>query len=213
VPSNGNSVFPKQLANEWEWKVIFIMGRADFPDGLALQLEDAGSSFKFSDYPVAFANFCGNAQLPFPIGLEPYRFGKKTNLRLKAYDVGTIVQPALVIGIGNAATPTFSGTLCRNGLNLGGPVLPGSVTVTAGAVVGTDNGSGAITNLANTIYGTINYQTGQISVTFTVDPAVNVQVTVAWSSGVALNNVEIDMWGHALLTQTGTGAIAPPLAS
>ncbi|MGA2610728.1 MAG: hypothetical protein ABSH01_25050 [Terriglobia bacterium] len=218
VPSGGQVGFPKQLANEWEWELIFMMGRADFPDGIALLLEDVGSQFKFSDYPVAFANFCGNAQLPFPEGLEPYRFGKKTNLTITAYDIGTILQPALVIGTGDGVTKTFAGVLARNGQSQGGPVLPGSVGVTdpPGVIVGSDsakNGAIATVPPGVGIIGTINYQTGAISVTYAAAPAVGDLITVAWTSGVALNNVEIDMWGHALLTAVGTGAIAPALGS
>jgi len=218
VPSGGSATFPKQLANEWEWEVIFIMGRADFQDGLALQLQDVGSQFKFSDYPVAFANFCGNAELPFPIGLEPYRFAKQSNLSLLAVDVGTLVQPAVVIGVGTGGIATFTGQLFRNGQSVGGPVLPGSVTVTdpAGVIVGTDsanNGVIATVPPGVGIIGTINYQTGAISVTYAVNPAAGTLITVAWTSGVAVNNVEIDMWGHALLTAFGGGAISPALGS
>ncbi len=215
VPSGGSARFPKQLANEWEWELIFMMGQADFPAGLALQFEDVGSQFKFSDYPVAFSSFCGTAQLPFPMGLEPYRFGKQSNLVITAYDVGTIVQPALVIGVGDGATPTFKATLVRNGQTSGGPVLPGGVTVTdpPGIIVGTDStNNGLIKNVAGTINGTINYETGELSVTYSVAPAVGDLVTVLWSSGVAENNVEIDMWGHALLSAKGTGAVATPLS-
>jgi hypothetical protein len=76
--------------------------------------------------------------------------------------------------------------------------------------VGTDSaGNGAITGAG--IAGTINYQTGAISVMYAVDPAPGVNVIVAWTSGVANNNVEIDIWGHALLEAIGVGAVAPPL--
>jgi hypothetical protein len=210
VPSGGQAYFPKQLANEWEWELIFFMGQADYPDGLALQFEDIGSQFKFSDQPVAFGSFCGTAQLPFPEGLEPYRFGKKSNLALTAYDVGTLAQPNVVIGVGTGGLATFTGTLVRNGQQLGGPVLPGSVVVTAGLVTGNDTATPGVIAGAG-IQGSIQYQQGTLSVTFTVDPAATVPVVVSWKSGVLVNNVEIDMWGHALLESYGVGAVAPPL--
>jgi hypothetical protein len=46
------------------------------------------------------------------------------------------------------------------------PVRPGTLTVTAGAVIGTDNGSGLITGTGITS-GTINYTSGAIVVVFT----------------------------------------------
>jgi len=212
VPSGGQTPFPKQIAQDFEWELIFAMGKADFPDGLALQLYDMGSEFNFSDYPVAFSSFCGTAQLPFPEGLEPYRFGKKSNLRITAYDIGTIQQPNVVLGVGTGALAAFSGSLIRNGQQAGGPVLPGSVVVTAGLITGNDTATPGV--IAGTgISGSINYQNGIITVTFGTDPALNVPVSVAWQSGVALNNVEIDLWGHALIEPRGTGATAPPLGS
>jgi hypothetical protein len=214
VPSGGQTPFPKQLANDFEWELIFMMGKADYPDGLALLFEDVGSQFKFSDSPVAFSSFCGTAQLPFPEGLEPYRFGRKSNLEITAFDVGTIIQPPLVIGIGTGAAQDFAAVLARNGHPVGGPVLPGSVRVTdpPGVIVGTDAAKdGSITGAG--IAGTINYQTGVLAVHYAVAPAAAAKITVAWTSGVAVNNVEIDLWGHALLEARGVGATAPALGT
>jgi len=72
------------------------------------------------------------------------------------------------IGFGNGATVAFAG-------NLPAPVLPDTVTVTAGAVTGTDNGLGAITG-AGIASGSINYSSGAISLTFTTAPASGVLV-------------------------------------
>jgi len=212
VPSGGQAPFPKQIAQDFEWEMIFAMGKADFPDGLALQLYDMGSEFNFSDYPVAFGSFCGSAQLPFPAGLEPYRFGKKSNLRITAYDIGTLVQPAAVIGVGDGITLSFTNVLLRNGQQLGGPVLPGKLVVTAGAITGNDTATPGVIAGAG-ISGPINYQNGILTVLFAVAPVAGVPVTVAWQSGVLINNVEIDLWGHALIEPRGTGATAPPLGS
>lgn len=67
------------------------------------------------------------------------------------------------IGTGDGVTLTFNDTL-TNPL-----VAANTITVTAGAVTGTDDGTGAISGTG--ITGTINYTTGAISVTFTVAPA------------------------------------------
>ena len=77
--------------------------------------------------------------------------------------------PGLIgIGFGNGSTVAFAG-------NLPAPVLPGTVTVTAGAVTGTDNGVGVISG-AGISSGSINYGSGAISLTFTTAPVAGVLV-------------------------------------
>ena len=76
--------------------------------------------------------------------------------------------PGLIgIGFGNGATVAFAG-------NLAAPILPSTVTVTAGAVTATDNGAGVISGVG--VSGTVNYSSGAISVTFTAAPATGVLV-------------------------------------
>jgi hypothetical protein len=77
------------------------------------------------------------------------------------------------LGVGDGSTTSFTGTLTP-------PVLPGSIQVIAGAVIGTDNGVGAISG-AGISSGTINYATGAISVTYAAAPAAGVQVLVDYS--------------------------------
>jgi hypothetical protein len=186
-----------KLGNEGAFKWIFNLIRATAPNvigdaanWLQLALTDlSGTSWPFQAAPIFASLFAGTAQLPFP-QLEPLVFGQNTQLSLQGYPVNN-EDNSLVIGIGTGAAPTFTGVLT-------GPVLPGSVTVTAGAVTGTDDGNGAITNLANTIAGTINYTTGAISVTFTVDPVANVKVTAGWTQGCAVINAQFDLQGFYL---------------
>lgn len=80
------------------------------------------------------------------------------------------------IGTGNGVLVTFSGTLTSL-------PTPLSVTVTAGAVSGTDNGSGVISG-AGIASGTVSYTTGAISVTFSVAPANGVAVVVTYTNRV-----------------------------
>jgi hypothetical protein len=82
--------------------------------------------------------------------------------------------PVQVIRIGDGLALTFTGTLPA-------PVLRRSVTVTnpPGAVVGTDDGNGAITGAG--ISGTIDYQRGAVSVTYAAAPAAGNSVTVAYT--------------------------------
>jgi len=96
--------------------------------------------------------------------------------------VGTVTGE--LIGTGDGAQVTFAATLANV------PVIPFSVTVTAGAVTGTDDGAGNITG-AGISSGTITYSTGTISVTFTTAPGVGVQVLVDYK--------------HEITTYTATG--------
>ena len=74
------------------------------------------------------------------------------------------------VGTGNGTTTTFAHTAA----NL--YVIPGTVTVTAGAVTGTDDTNGNITGTG--VGGTIDYVTGAVNLTFTTAPANAVAITM-----------------------------------
>jgi hypothetical protein len=82
-----------------------------------------------------------------------------------------------VVGTGNGALTNFTGTLTPH------PMRVSSLTVTAGTIIGTDNGSGAITGTGITA-GTIDYNAGTISITYAVAPAnaTNVIATFRYDS-------------------------------
>jgi hypothetical protein len=71
--------------------------------------------------------------------------------------------------LGTISGTTFTGTLTNT------PVRANSVTIRAAAVIGTDNGSGAISGTGISA-GTVNYATGAISVTYS--PALSNGTTV-----------------------------------
>lgn len=201
--------FLKQIdnVNPFEW--VMLMGRILQGDSrfVQLQLVDLGAQgTPFSSDPVDFDNFCGTAAEPLPI-LDPYTFGPMSQLAIKAFPI-TIAGQTLVIGVGDGATTTFSGVLQT-------PVLPGSVSVTAGAVVGIDGvtannpapaNNGAITNAAGTITGTVNYQTGAIAVKFAVAPVANVLVTVTFSLGVGSTVLQVTLFGFSMVGKSGMGS-------
>jgi len=97
--------------------------------------------------------------------------------------------PTLPDALGNTvgAGATFAGTIA--GANL--PISPGTVTITAGALTFTDyqaaasgrpnphyNGIGTLsTNVVNSNYGTIDYETGAVALNF--DPALGAAIPVA----------------------------------
>ena len=190
-----------KLGNEGAFKWIFRMIHATSPDVvgdasrfLQLALTDlSGGTWPFQNAPIFADLVAGNAQLPFP-EIEPLTFGVNTQLQLFGYPVnyaGIVAE----IGVGDAATPTFAGVLA-------GPVLRGSVSVTnpPGTVVGTDDGNGLISGTG--ISGTVNYQTGAVSVTYGVDPALGDIVTVTYSQGCARIDAQFLMQGFYLRPYT-----------
>lgn len=73
---------------------------------------------------------------------------------------------------GNGSSVAFSFTLAQK------PIKRGSVTITAGAVVGTDNGNSVIAGAG--VSGTMNYKTGVVSLNYSVAPAGATPITVAY---------------------------------
>lgn len=192
-----------QLGSEnpfkWMFNLLSVISPTVVGDAsrfLALALFDIGAgNWPFQSAPIMANLFAGDAKNPWP-QLEPLTFGELTNLQLIGYPVN-YQGITLVIGIGTAAAATFTSTL-------NGPVLPGSVTVTdpPGVVVGTDDGNGAITNGGGSIAGTINYTTGAISVTYTVDPAAGNKITAVYTQGCALINAQFDLQGFYMKSLT-----------
>lgn len=80
----------------------------------------------------------------------------------------------VAVGTGDGTEDDFGSTLAP------APVRPGTFSVAAGAVTGTDNGAGLITGTGITS-GTINYTTGVWTVKFATAPAAAVPVTATYS--------------------------------
>ncbi len=97
---------------------------------------------------------------------------------------GNVVTPATgeSVGTGNGSTTTFNHTLAGIAVSTGvNPrVIPGSVTITAGSVVATDNGAGVLSGTGISS-GTINYETGAVSITYSTAPANALGITAGYS--------------------------------
>jgi Baseplate J-like protein len=117
--------------------------------------------------------------VPAGIGLiiSGSRYSTQINLISSAVNIENIqvaLQTAVAsesVGTGNGTTTVFTHTAA----NLS--VVPGTVTITAGGVVATDNGAGVLTGTG--VAGTINYTTGAVSVTYSVAPTQ--AITMAYS--------------------------------
>lgn len=77
--------------------------------------------------------------------------------------------------VGDNTTTTFTGTMAVK------PIRPSTVVVKAGAVTLTDTGTGALVSATDASTGTVDYETGAISVTFATAPATGVQPTVTYN--------------------------------
>jgi len=100
-----------------------------------------------------------------------------------------------LLGTGNGTLVTFAGSLGRV------PIRPNSVQVTSvigtAATVAVDDGSGSMTG-PDVSSGTVDYNTGAVSITFSSAIANNAQVLASYSwnsetNGDSINEIEFDM--------------------
>lgn len=87
------------------------------------------------------------------------------------------------LGLGDGSKTKFTTSLAYT------PVRPGSVSVVADSVTGFDDGQGNINGTG--VSGTINYSTGEISVTFASAPASNTTVEVLYNYNMDLSTVGV----------------------
>lgn len=90
------------------------------------------------------------------------------------------------IGTGDGVTTTFNATLAFKGGGARRTCF--GVTVTSGSVTLTDNFAGTLSSATDASTGTINYATGEVSVTFATAPgaAVAVTATYQWEDAALL---------------------------
>lgn len=119
----------------------------------------------------------------------------KTKNRVVTAGLNRVLNAALVTGnvttatanetygTGNGATTTFAHTLAgvAGSSGTGAYIKPGTVVVTAGAVVATDNGAGAFSG-AGIASGTINYSTGACSIVYSAAPANALAITANYTA-------------------------------
>lgn len=100
----------------------------------------------------------------------------------------------ITIGTGNGTATTFTSTLPAL------PVRPGTVTVTAGTVTATDNGSGQLSGTGVTS-GSVDYSTGALSITFANAPGNGDAVVVSYKANTEENPSNIRKLKFELLTK------------
>jgi len=134
---------------------------------------------------AALATFEGtDAQDSIPAGIaltiSGSRYAPQMNLISPALAITSIMvgfQTSVVdenIGTGNGATANFTHTAAHLS------VVPGTVTVIAGAIEATDDGNGNLTG-TGIFSGTINYFSGNINISYSTPPASGLPVTLDYS--------------------------------
>jgi hypothetical protein len=89
-------------------------------------------------------------------------------------DVGLTYAPPEFVGRGNGSMTSFSATLQQR------PLDAKSLTVNAGSIVCTDNGSGALSGTGCGA-GSINYSTGAVTVAFSAAPATGTNIWAVYT--------------------------------
>lgn len=183
-----------QIASESDFEWIESLGEADDGRFIQLLLKDLSSNFDFMNSPINFNLCTGDGKLPFTT-LENYLFGRKTQLQLIA-SANLPPSGTQVIGVGTGAIATWAGILPA-------PILPGSLSITDLIGTGVDDGNGGITPNAGVIGGTINYQTGAVSITYVANSVLGNNVTATFQRGVANNRIQFALYGFLLVGKKG----------
>jgi hypothetical protein len=154
--------------------VVTLQNNASLPSNIAALVQAA-----------VLATFNGTdaaESVPAGIGLviSGSRYATQINLISTAVNIENIevaLQTAVAsesVGTGNGTTETFTHTAAHLS------VVPGTVTITAGGIVATDNGLGVLAGTGITS-GSINYATGAVSITYSAAPANTTPITMAYS--------------------------------
>ncbi len=96
----------------------------------------------------------------FPTLEDMFMFRGRIRRRKGLKFLGQIVTGIVNEAVGTANGASFSGTLSKK------PILPGSVTITVGALTLIDQGNGTLNDSPGSDTGTINYFTGALTLSF-----------------------------------------------
>lgn len=174
------------LGSQPEYAVTFLIPTPT-PIYFAVALQNSTllpSNIKALVQQAVLATFNGtDAQESVPAGIaltiSGSRYSAQINAISPAVNIETInvglqtVVSSELVGTGNNSTVTFTHTAAN--LN----VVPGTVVVTAGTVVASDDGNGNLVGPGITS-GTINYATGALSIGYVVAPAI-IAIDMAYS--------------------------------
>ena len=167
-------------------KYVFPLVRAIFPNLIAMEICSVQPMTGPASLIFYFDFVYGTSKGAVSAGTKVFDAVAGPNMQDYTYSSETVKDET--IGTGDGSKTTFSASLAFI------PVRPGTVTVVAASVTGTDNGSGTISGTGISS-GTIDYTSGAISITFSSAPAngVSVKVTYEYNSETQQNIPEIDI--------------------
>jgi hypothetical protein len=122
----------------------------------------------------------GSVPAGIALTISGSRYAPQINLISSAVNIESLmvaletVVASEGVGTGDGSTVTFTHTAAHLS------VVPGTVTITAGSVVATDDGNGNLTG-TGIVTGTINYSTGVMSITYSTAPVTALAITEAYS--------------------------------
>lgn len=162
--------------------VVTLQNNASLP-GNIVALVQAAVLATFNGTDAA-----GSVPAGIALTISGSRYSTQINLISPAVNIESInvaIQTAVTsesVGTGNGTTAAFTHTAAHLS------VVPGTVTITAGTVIATDDGNGNLTGTGISA-GTINYGTGALSITYAVAPANTLAITMAYSYANASSSI------------------------
>lgn len=161
----------------------------------------------FPEFSAKFGSFTSNGRLP-TAAFAYFQNGGQNLVVVRTVGVGAssaagiIDEPisgesAPLDPAPNGATTAFSINLSKT------PVVPGSVSLTAGGVAYTDNGSGGIIDAASVVRGSIDYVTGEITLNAAAAIAGgNPNATVSYSfANITFTAKSEGAWGNDIAVE------------
>lgn len=167
-------------------KYVFPLIRAIFPNLIAMEICSVQPMTGPASLVFYFDFVYGTSKGQVSAGTRVFDAIAGPQMQDYTYSSETVTNE--LFGTGNGSTTNFTHTMAYV------PVRPGTVTIVAGSVTGTDDGNGAISG-TGIVSGSINYTTGAASITYSSAPANGTQIlaTYDYNSEAYTGIPEIDI--------------------
>lgn len=161
----------------------------------------------FPEFSAKFGSFTSNGRLP-TAAFAYFQNGGQNLVVVRTVGVGAASAAGIIdepiSGESAPLDPAPNGATTAFSINLSKtPVVPGSVSLTAGGVAYTDNGSGGIIDAASVVRGSIDYVTGEITLNAAAAIAGgNPNATVSYSfANITFTAKSEGAWGNDIAVE------------